>query len=136
MKKVTDNHRFYVVIPKHPTKEFQMPCGMAAAQAAHAVSKLRLAHVKNHKNGLAEMEKPITTIVLQVRDQKEATHIRNLAELKKIPFEIFCDTNDAIYGNGKLIETATAFGPITKEEAALVLDYQPLWDCDDSKCRV
>lgn len=136
MKKVTDNHRFYVVMPKVlsvPTKgnpTVKLPCGMAAAQAAHAVSKLRLHHVVKHKNGLEQMNQPITTIVKQCRDHAELQHVRNLAYLKGIPSETFVDTNDQLYGKGLCVETAVAFGPCLKEDVQYILDYLPLWDCE------
>jgi peptidyl-tRNA hydrolase len=131
--KVTDNHRIYVVMPKtidtHKGTTMQLPCGMAAAQAAHAVSKLRLMHVKRLKNGLEQMDKPITTIVLQCRDTKELQHVERLAGYKNIPFAAFLDTNDFLYLKGSSVHTATAFGPCTKEQAQEVLDYLPLWGC-------
>lgn len=122
----------------------QVP-GRMAAQAAHAVSKvrhfmlrsevLRANRVMQKTKGKKELWfksdmlffHPITTIILSCRDSFELHHVKTL--LRKYVaanFEVFKDTNPDVYGVGE-VSTALATHPVTPDQVAGILDYLPLW---------
>jgi hypothetical protein len=115
----------------------KIPCGMAAAQAAHVVSKLKLKYLDIINtnnidiaiNGLLITEAtPITTIVLKARDEKELRHISGLASDKDLLHTYFYDENESLYGNARVL-TAVAIGPLSSGYFADTTDYLPLWKC-------
>lgn len=123
------DHRIYVVVANmvrpHAVRIHQ-PLGRQAAQACHAVSMVRHEMVRRRRVQF----KPITTIVLSSRDALELFHLARLLEAKKIRYEIFCDTNEEVYGEGKF-HTAIATWPVNPEEVRGVLDHLPLWASED-----
>ena len=123
----------------------RQPAGRLAAQAAHAVSKARMAMLKHWvqpPNGIhpsylnsedcetywESMMQPITTISLGARDSFELIHVANLLEHDKIPVHKFIDSNQPDYGDmGISIMTAIATEPVKSEDIDGILDYLPLW---------
>lgn len=115
---------------------YTMEPGRQIAQAAHAVSGLKLRYCEEHGKcinmGIAGlvvkvMENPITTIVLQARDTNELDHISLLAEDKGILQFSFADDNPTVYGINGRITTALALGPVVPEALYGISDYLPLW---------
>lgn len=121
----------------------QVP-GRMAAQAAHAVSKVRHFMLRSEvlrAERVAAKSKskerwfksdmlffhPITTIILSCRDSFELHHVHQL--LRKYvaaEFETFADTNPEVYGEGKVM-TALATHPVEPGQVSGILDYLPLW---------
>jgi hypothetical protein len=127
------------------TRDIRQIAGRAMAQGEHAVSKVRhnimsqeairavRAMMKRRdKNrqvwflGNILRFNPVTTINLAARDSFELRHVRDLLAQAGIKHEVFYDTNEAVYGPGKVL-TAVATYPITPEERVGILDYLPLW---------
>jgi hypothetical protein len=130
----------------------QVP-GRMAAQACHAVSQLRLhmfykmfvkspidqSQITYSLKGvntyswhdcafkINEGFRPITTVLLSVRDSHELVHVSELAHKKGELFTVnWYDTNPEVYGDpGKVFTALAAFG--TQEDAESVFDYLPLW---------
>lgn len=118
--------------------KIKLECGRAAAQAAHAVSKLKLSWVtwqcmrdgsEAYKKAATMRNAAITTIVLKVRNSEELQHIERLAIDKNLHYADFYDTNDQLYGKDVSVLTAVAIGPIYCVTLAGVTDYLPLWKC-------
>lgn len=119
---------------------YKIPCGMAAAQAAHAVSKLKMLYINNLGRELFEqdgwanhidgmIQQGITTIVVKARDSEELEHIRHLAREQNLLNVAFYDTNDEKYSYNAKVLTAVAIGPISKAFLRGITDYLPLWQC-------
>lgn len=115
---------------------YKMEPGRQIAQAAHAVSALKLhyceSHAANDKNKLARlvvqiMENPITTIVLQARDTNEIIHLANLCTERNLLSFVFSDDNEPVYGANDRIPTAIAIGPVNSSRLFGTTDYLPLW---------
>jgi hypothetical protein len=121
----------------------QVP-GRMAAQAAHAVSKVRHFMLRSEvlrAERVASKSKskerwfksdmlffhPITTIILSCRDSFELHHVKQLFnKYVAANYEVFKDTNPEVYGEGEVI-TALATHPVAPGEVAGILDYLPLW---------
>jgi hypothetical protein len=123
------------------TRYIVQPAGRMAAQAAHAVSQVRVAMVemkvreaiqKGHFSRRQTVQlvqdiqfHPITTIVLAARDSFELNHVLNLLYTARISVEEFADTNPEAYGPGD-VTTAVATWPVQPNEVLGILDYLPL----------
>ena len=118
----------------------KMNCGMAAAQAAHAMNKLmasylgwlmyidaRSARVHDYVRRLRD--EPITTVILKARDTKEPHHIFNLAESCHLLCVEYSDTNPTFFGTPYEVVTAVAIGPYLKYRFDGITDYLPAWNC-------
>lgn len=123
---------------KHGGKKLE--CGRAAAQACHAVSKLKLSWASRllysghgapiDNNIINRLEKePITTIIVKARDSEELLHIANLAYGKNLHVAEFRDENKQFYGTEIQPLTAVAIGPYAENEFDGITDYLPLWKC-------
>lgn len=123
--------RIYVIVPetvqvtqrggKVVTR--RMESGRLMAQCAHVVTRLRLYPDIN-----ARFEnKPVTTIVLSVRNSRELSKVtRGLMEV--CATFTFDDTNPPFYGTRKGVHTATAIGPLVKTpEIDAVIDHLELY---------
>ena len=130
----------------------QIP-GRLAAQACHAVSRMRYSELareveKTTIKALTSRKKrvpmivpfqPITTIILSCRDSFELEHCYNLLRDKAgVLAYKFEDTNPPVYCTGcrpedysrlckDTITTAFATVPVDKQEVLGYLDYLPLW---------
>lgn len=119
---MNEEKRIYVVVTKYAGGQ-RIPCGMAAAQAAHVVAMLR------GKQGVDW--KPITTIILSCRDQDQLNLVwQALGEES----HLFYDTNEEFYGHSNPEPTAIAVGPISQERIESELKFLgirllPLWSC-------
>lgn len=126
------------------TRNIRQIAGRAMAQGEHVVSKVRhniivQEYVRATKAarkaksfdvwmlGQVLRFQPVTTINLAARDSFELRHVRDLLSQRGIKFEVFYDTNEAVYGDKKKVLTAVATYPITPEERVGILDYLPLW---------
>jgi hypothetical protein len=155
MKKLTTrsvDKRIYVVASQKsllPGRDpFILPPGMIAAQVGHAVSKLRYAMLRHDiKRVLATkasasaklkqidtilglndgVMKPITTIVLGARDNKEVDHVFKLLVKANVFTVRFFDTNPVIYDEHRVL-TAIATEPVYPDKLDGITDYLPLWD--------
>ncbi len=112
-----------------PPRHIIQPPGRQIAQACHVVSKLRHGALKlefDHRGHTFEISlfKPITTIILQVRDSAELWHVRNLLFRKKLNPIMFADTNPE-YGAGECPTAVAVFA--AKKQITGILDYLPLW---------
>lgn len=145
--------KIVVVVAENPTyfardaagiaqlRSVKLECGRAAAQAAHAVSKLKLSYIAEHCQGgqtdqayglvLKVMAKKVTTITVKARDTAELQHIEHLLEIKKMHSAKFYDENPQFYGDviGGEVLTAIAIGPYKTEEFYGITNYLPLWKC-------
>jgi hypothetical protein len=135
---------FYTLKPTEDTRRIHQVPGRIAAQAAHAVSKVRHYMIRDEvfrADRVARKLKssehwfksdmlfffPITTIILSCRDSYELNHIKNLLYYKTdVLFKTFKDTNPEVYGAGEVL-TALATMPTTPEQVMGILDYLPLW---------
>lgn len=126
------------------TRLIQQIPGRMAAQAAHAVSKvrhmmLRTEVLRSERVAAKTKSKErwfrsdmlffhgITTIVLSCRDSFELHHILKLLRYKtSVEFETFKDTNPEVYGVGNVM-TALATHPVEPGAVVGILDYLPLW---------
>jgi len=136
--------KFYALKSNEDTRRIYQVPGRMAAQAAHAVSKVRHFMIRNEvlrADRVARRLKskehwfksdmlfffPITTIILSCRDSYELHHIKNLLDYKTdVLFQTFKDTNPPVYGEGEVL-TALATMPTTPEQVMGILDYLPLW---------
>lgn len=116
-----------------PPKTIIQPIGRQAAQACHAVTKLRFAGTPlalteiNHDAGTIEYRReftPITTIILQARDSAELGHVFYLLFRKKLNPVMFSDNNSE-YGPGSWPTAIAVFA--TPKQVKGALDYLPLW---------
>lgn len=151
-----DNHLFNhdTIIGKHTpfqrlirtegTSKIEQVPGRMAAQAAHAVSKVRHMLLRREvlrADRVAQKNKqvehwykkemlfffPVTTIILSCRDSFELYHVKELLRHKtSVEFETFKDTNPDVYGSGEVM-TALATYPVDPGEIVGILDYLPLW---------
>lgn len=141
---MSEEKRIYVVLPKTVAvklsqwvgfglkwKDYdydlkQVP-GRQIAQACHVVSKLRLEMAeKEHQFCLSHISnRPITTIILEARNQKEMMHLFTcLTDEGKQP-TLFQDENEAVYGSVKPITAMAVYAmPLEVENT---LGYLPLW---------
>jgi peptidyl-tRNA hydrolase len=136
--------RIYCIVAKHVVTPMgwhvDQPPGRLAAQAAHAVSKARLAMARKQVDRLGSLGRlhddewwdsvsmPITTIVLGARDIKELLHVEGLLYQVGIPVYLFYDTDQPDYGGEHVcVLTALATEPVDEGEVAGILDYLPLW---------
>ena len=131
-----------VLIPSLDTLNIAQPAGRMAAQAAHAVSMVRVAMVEQElRAAFQRMGKykdvktfllskvhfqPITTIILEARDSFELAHVLGLLHRERISVEQFEDFNPEAYGTQKSVRTAIATWPVKPREVAGILDYLPL----------
>lgn len=154
----SEAERIYVIVadtvqPDQFTTVKQVS-GRIAAQVAHVVSRVRVAMTIDLVDGLFESNKkkaqdalygpdflddafkPITTIVLSVRNSKELDHIASMLNLVGVSSETFFDTNGEVYGwdeenNETRVLTAVATHPVTPDDVKDVLSYLPLWKASD-----
>lgn len=132
------NNRIYAIVTstvKTPLAGvLEMEKGRMAAQACHAVSGLKL--MNTYLNGSAKEKRewlkaytftPVTTIILQCRDQKELEHVASLAKNKGLDYFRFYDTNQPFYMTTDKVFTAIAIGPTSKLMAEGMCDYLPLF---------
>lgn len=117
------------------------PAGRLIAQAAHVVSKMRMAMMADmlykvakagKKNPLTWEETtafvPITTIILAARDSFELNHVLDLLAHANVNVHVFHDFNQPDYGDvNRQVMTAIATEPVEPEEVVGILDYLPLW---------
>lgn len=116
----------------------QVP-GRQIAQAAHVVSKLRHELLKLDKpesemtiNELLVVATqrtefvPITTIILEARNQKEMMHLFTCLTGEGKQPTLFQDENPAAYGDVKPITAMAVYA--TPLEVENTLGYLPLWD--------
>lgn len=135
-------------VPKftEETRVIRQVPGRMAAQAAHAVSKVRHYMLRREvlrANRVMQQSKskkpemwfksdmlffhPITTIILSCRDSFELHHVKTLLrKYTNLEIEVFKDTNPEVYGEGEVI-TALATHPTEPGMVAGILDYLPLW---------
>lgn len=133
-------HSFFTLKPNEKTHHIYQIAGRMAAQAAHAVGKVRHFMIRDEALRVARANKtqpepvlvgmlfffPITTIILSCRDNYELHHIKNLLRYKTdVLFQTFEDTNPEVYGAGEVL-TALATMPATPEQVMGILDYLPL----------
>lgn len=116
------------------TGKYKLECGRAAAQAGHAVSKLKASYLECC--GLLPsfmIDHPITNIVLKARDSEELKHILKLADAKNLHCVEFWDEGEKTYGTKGDVLTAIAIGPVESSiDVSGVSDYLPLWHCNCS----
>jgi peptidyl-tRNA hydrolase len=110
----------------------QVP-GRMAAQAVHAVSRMKMHRLLDAKTRGATTKKlrqianeGITTIVLACRDTRELRHIAFLLSKARIKHHWFEDVNPEVYGSGAW-QTALATGPVHRGTVEGILDYLPLF---------
>lgn len=117
---------------QHSTGKYKLECGRAAAQAGHAVSKLKASYAAiNSLDHMFIVDHPITNIVLKARDTEELRHILRLADEKHLHCTEFWDDGVKTYGTNGGVLTAIALGPIEDPENLIgVSDYLPLWTCN------
>ena len=125
------------------TRLIQQVPGRMAAQAAHAVSKVRhmmlrrevlradrVARKMKSKEHWYKSEMlfffPVTTIILSCRDSNELFHVKHLLHKTSVEYQVFWDTNPEVYGPDKVL-TAVATHPVEPEQVKGILDYLPLW---------
>jgi hypothetical protein len=108
--------------------KINQPAGRQIAQVAHAVSMLRHKLAVLAEFDIPEKFEPITTIVLQARDNHELYHIHLLATGKQLTYVSFFDTNPKAY-EGMEHNTAVAIYA-TEREVYGVTDYLPLWGAE------
>jgi hypothetical protein len=141
---IGQGNKFYTLKPNEDTRRIHQVPGRMAAQAAHAVSKVRHFMIRDEvlrADRVARKNKsnehwfrsdmlfffPITTIILSCRDSYELNHIKNLLYYKTdVQFKTFKDTNPEVYGAGEVL-TALATMPTMPEQVNGILDYLPLW---------
>lgn len=108
------------------------PAGRIAAQVGHVVSKMRTLRLV----GFDEYWKPITTIILSVKNSKEMDHIQHVLGLGSVAYESFLDENDeygwkynahGIASTEASVVTALCTHPIEPSEREGLLDHLPLW---------
>lgn len=137
-----DRYRTITVLAKEVSwfdgtrQRYKMEPGRMAAQVGHAVSKLKMNfclttsqdNLETLKSAVVLMENnPITSIILEARDERELVHISNLCTEKNIPIVEFLDDNENIYGPGIKVFTAISIGPVKPEDVEGITDYLPLW---------
>lgn len=118
------------------------PPGRAAAQAGHAYALARTKMFEKYVSkvlkynkialltptSFAELNKPITQIILGARDSFELRHVGSLLDSAFIPNHVFVDSDQVDYGNAQVqVATALSTEPVSKDEIAGILDYLPLW---------
>lgn len=122
---------------KPPLRTVIQPAGRQIAQACHAVSMLRYKMLKLDKDpkSLPTTELvfaarqafdfiPITTIILQARDNKELNHVFDLLYKNQSEPVIFSDENPE-YGPCSYATAVAAF--CSPDQVSGTLDYLPLW---------
>lgn len=123
------------------TRTVVQPAGRLIAQAAHVVSKMRMAVLADtlyktakagKKNPLTWEETtaftPITTIVLAARDSFELNHVLDLLTHANVSVHTFHDFNQPDYGDvTREVMTAIATEPVEPGQVVGILDYLPLW---------
>lgn len=114
-----------------PTGRRKLECGRAAAQAGHAVSKLKASYLECNSLLPSFMyDHPITNIVLKARDSEELKHVMLLANEKNLHVVEFWDEGVQTYGTKGDVLTAIAIGPVESPvDLVGVSDYLPLWTC-------
>lgn len=126
-----------IITTKEKKVVVQLP-GRQIAQAAHVVSKLR--HelgqadigLMHNKLGCGAMSTflqqefvPITTIILEARNQKEMMHLFTCLTGEGKQPTLFQDENPAVYGDSKPITAMAVYAmPLEVENT---LGYLPLW---------
>lgn len=141
-----EERRIYVLVTptvliEKTQSDITLTHGRMTAQACHAVSKVKFNYIEYDtllkvETGVviddklewaqAFLSTPVTTIVLEVRNQKELKHVVNLAISKSLPNCSFHDTNNEFYGSPEPVWTALAIGPVMKDEIIGICDYLPL----------
>ena len=130
---MSEEKRIYAVVAETvwtPDKGVvvQVP-GRMAAQACHAVSRMRMHRLVASKPGVSfksVADEEITTIVLSCRDGKELAHVKALLNDRRVKWWGFDDTNPEVYG-GCSVPTALATVPVPASKVRGALDYLPLW---------
>lgn len=120
-------------------KELIQAPGRQTAQAAHVVSKLRHELLKMDKpeSEMTIVELlvvaahrsrfiPVTTIILESRNQKEMMHLFTCLTGEGKQPTLFQDENDTVYGKGVKPITAMAVYALPSE-VENTLGYLPLW---------
>lgn len=112
--------------------KFTMSTGRMAAQAGHAVSKLKLSYILNQEAGTDTIwllqqlfRNAITNIILEARDEKELMHIVNLCDESGMHLVKYRDSSPD-YGRGYAPLTAISIGPISRSWMEGITDYLPL----------
>jgi hypothetical protein len=128
------------------TRDICQVAGRLMAQGEHVVSKVRFCMMRAEIMRATKAAKrgkvwyrgnevfffhPVTTINLGVRDSFELEHVRGLLNERKVPYQVFCDPNPEVYGEGKVL-TAIATEPVTPDEVVGIVDYLPLWKPQDA----
>lgn len=147
---MSEEKRIYVVLPKtvrvklsdyhyyqgigwedHGQEQdiVQLP-GRQIAQACHVVSKLRLEWAeKEHQFCLSHISnRPITTIILEARNQKEMMHLFIYLTEQGIQPTLFQDENPDVYGSTKPITAMAVYA--LPSEVENTLGYLPLWGAE------
>jgi hypothetical protein len=126
-----DRDRLYVVLPARvevrDRRIVEQPAGRQIAQACHVVSKLRLGYAQR-QHAFCQSHiwaDPVTTIILQARDQKEMMHGYILLVEKNFLPTLFADENPEVYGDIKPITAMAVLA--TPKYVEGILDYLPLW---------
>lgn len=115
-----------IITTKEKKVVVQLP-GRQIAQACHVVSKLRLEMAeKEHQFCLSHISnRPITTIILECRNQKEMMHLFTCLTGEGKQPTLFQDENEAVYGTVKPITAMAVYA--TPSEVENTLGYLPLW---------
>lgn len=138
-KEFLANNRIYAIVTSTVKTNLkgviEMEKGRMAAQACHVVSRLKLQNCNNWSSAKSKREwleayaeTPVTTIVLQARDQKELIHVGGLAKDKGLDVAQFSDTNKEFYMTSEPVLTAIAIGPTSKLLVENICDYLPLFE--------
>lgn len=117
-RKKQEEKRIYVIVPEtvqvvqkrgeRPVTR-RMEAGRLMAQCAHVVTQLRVTVENLHEF----RRKPVTTIVLSVRNSRELDKV--YGELSQVATTWrFEDDNEPFYGTKKRVLTALAIGPLVK----------------------
>jgi Peptidyl-tRNA hydrolase PTH2 len=144
---MSEEKRIYVVLPKtvhvqlsefydtgngigysYPIKkDIEQVPGRQIAQACHVVSKLRLEMAeKEHAFCLSHISnRPITTIILEARNQKEMMHMFTVLTGDGNQPTLFQDKNPDVYGDTKPITAMAVYA--LPSEVENTLGYLPLW---------
>jgi peptidyl-tRNA hydrolase len=138
--KYTSDYSKMIVVVSETVNEYEstikLDCGRAAAQACHAVSKLKLSYVEQLVDkgydpirAIQLVKEPITTIVLKARDTNELHHIMDMTSSRNLHMVDFYDDNVLLYKGTHKVLTAIAIGPVESWWMDGLTDYLPLWKC-------
>jgi hypothetical protein len=141
-----DNERFYILVPEtvQPFRPFgcgdseenpsyKMVPGRLIAQSYHIGRKIENTSLSD---GYFPYEE-ITAITLSTRNTKELRKVSDEVKAwcqsleEEILYEEFHDTNPDFYGTSVPVHTATAFGPVTREEVDHLIGHLELYGEND-----